>query len=396
VKPLGGLRVLDLTQVLAGPYCTMMLGDLGADVVKVERPGSGDGSRSWGPPFAGGESAYYLAVNRNKRSIAIDLADPRGQGVARRLAERADVVVENFLPGVPERFGLTYEALRADHPALVVCSIRGFPSDGPDAPRPGYDFAIQGIGGIMSVTGEPDGAPMKVGVAIADITAGMFACTGILAALHERAATGWGRHVEVSLVDAQAAWLANRAGEWLIGGVEPARHGNAHPSIVPYQTFAAADGWVNVAVGTDDQYVRFCRAAGRDDLAGDPRFATNAGRVEHRDALVPVLAATLVARPVGHWVELMERERVPGGPVLTIPAALAGPAAHMVERSAHPTAGGIGLVRSPIRIDGERGGARRPPPRLGADGAAILAEAGYTDAEAADLLAGPCAPRANN
>ena len=389
--PLAGLRVLDLTQVLAGPFCTMMLGDLGADVVKVERP-DGDGTRRWGPPFAGDESAYFLQVNRNKRSIAIDLKDPEGAAVAQRLAAGADVVIENFLPGAIERFGLDHETVKAANPGVVHCAIRGFPAGHPDAARPGYDFVMQGIGGIMSMQGEPGGEPMKVAVAISDIVAGQFAAAGIMAALVRRGRTGEGGTVDVSLLDAQVAWLANRAGDWLIGGVEPVRLGNAHPSIVPYETFHASDGHINLAVGNDSQFVRFCREAGRDDLADDPDFATNPLRVLNRRRLVAALGETIAAQPVGHWVDVLERASVPGGPVLALPEVFSGPAAHAVEEIDHPTAGRLRLVATPVRIDGERPDTRMPPPRLGEHGAEILAEAGYSPEEASALLAGPCAP----
>ncbi len=388
--PLAGIRVLDLTQILAGPYCTMMLGDLGADVVKVERPDGGDGSRQWGPPFAEGESAYYLQVNRSKRSIALDLKQPQALEVAARLAAGADVVIENFLPGATERYGLDYAALSGSNPGVVYCSIRGYPHDHPDAGKPGYDFVMQGVGGIMSMQGEPDGRPVKVAVAISDIVAGLFAGNGILAALVERATTGTGRAIEVSLLDAQVAWLANRAGDWLIGGVEPQRLGNAHPSIVPYETLQAADGYVNLAIGNDDQFVRFCRAAGRDDLADDPRYRTNRQRVAVRETLMAELAATVAAAPVAHWEQVLERSSVPGGPVLSLPQVFDGPAAHMVETVEHPTVGPLRLVRSPIGLDGVKPTARRHPPRLGEHSAEILAELGYDGQQVADLLAGPC------
>jgi crotonobetainyl-CoA:carnitine CoA-transferase CaiB-like acyl-CoA transferase len=390
--PLADVRVLDLTQILAGPYCTMMLADLGADVVKVERPGGGDGSRQWGPPFVAGESAYFLQVNRNKRSIAIDLKHPEGMLVAQRLAAAADVVIENFLPHAGERFGLDPASVRTAAPRVVHCAIRGYPTGHPDAARPGYDFVMQGIGGIMSMQGEPDGEPIKVAVAISDIVAGQFASSAILAALLRRERTGEGATLEVSLLDAQVAWLANRGGDWLIGGIEPVRLGNAHPSIVPYQTFRAADGYVNLAVGTDEQFVRFCRAAGLGAMADDPTLATNRLRVEHRERLVGELARAIAGRPVSHWLDVLERAGVPGGPVLSVPDALAGPAAHTVETVEHPTAGPLRLVASPMQVDGGRPSARTPPPRLGEHTAEVLAEAGYSAGEIDRLLTGPCAP----
>jgi formyl-CoA transferase len=390
--PLADVRVLDLTQILAGPFCTMMLADLGADVVKVERPGGGDGSRHWGPPFVAGESAYFLQVNRNKRSITIDLKHPQGPGVVRRLAASADVVIENFLPRAGERFGLDAGSLRDDHPALVHCAIRGYPTGHPEAQKPGYDFVMQGVGGIMSMQGEPDGEPMKVAVAIADIVAGQFASSAILAALLRRARTGEGATLEVSLLDAQVAWLANRGGDWLIGGIAPVRLGNAHPSIVPYETFRAADGYVNLAVGTDEQFARFCREAGLGELGADPDFTTNPLRVVHRDRLVPELQRAFAGQPVAHWLGVLERAGVPGGPVLSLPDALAGPAAHTVETVEHPTAGTLRLIDSPMQLDGERLRAYRPPPRLGEHTREVLAEAGYSASEISDLAAGVCAP----
>jgi crotonobetainyl-CoA:carnitine CoA-transferase CaiB-like acyl-CoA transferase len=303
------------------------------------------------------------------------------------------VVIHNFLPAAAARYGADAAAVQAVNPRAVHCTIAGYPSDGPYAELPGYDFLMQGLGGIMSITGEPDGPPMKVAVAISDIVAGLFASSAVLSALLERERTGEGRAIEVSLLDAQVAWLANRAGDWLISGIEPERLGNAHPSIVPYETFRAADGWMNLAAGTDDHFRRFCREAGRDDLADDPRWQTNAGRVEGRHLLVPQLRALIATRTVAEWSAILERAHVPGGPVLTIPEVFAGPAAHMVEQVEHPAAGRIGLVRSPIRFEDGRPGSRLPPPRLGEHAEQVLRELGYADEEVVDLLAGACSPR---
>jgi formyl-CoA transferase len=389
MTPLDGVRVLDLSRILAGPYCSMMLADLGADVVKVERPGSGDPTRSWGPPFVEGESTYFLSANRGKRSICVDLGDPKGIELVRTLAGRADIVLENFIPGGAERMGLGYDDLRARRPALVYCSISGYPDDGPDASRPGFDFAIQGEGGIMSITGAPDGDPMKVGVAIADITAGIYATVGVLAALRQATATGVGSHVRVSLFDAQLAWLANRASDYLVAGETPERLGNAHPAIVPYESFRASDGYVIVAIGTDAQFARFCREASLDELLEDARFATNPDRVRHRAALTPVLARAIEQERVSHWLELMERAGVPGGPVRTIPEVFAH-APFATKAHEHPTLGSIRTVRSPIGLDGARTTADAPPPLLGEHAAEILAEAGYSSQEAEHLLASVC------
>jgi formyl-CoA transferase len=389
MAPLDGVRVLDLSRILAGPYCSMMLADLGADVIKVERPGGGDPTRSWGPPFVGEESTYFLSTNRGKRSICVDIQEPEGVAVVRRLAKRADIVIENFLPGAADRLGLGYEALREARPSLVYCSIAGYPHDGPDAARPGFDFAIQGEGGVMSITGDPDGDPMKVGVAIADITAGIYSTVGVLAALREAEVTGHGRHVQVSLFDAQLAWLANRASDFLVAGETPERLGNAHPAIVPYESFRALDGHVIVAVGTDAQFARFCREAALDQLVDDPRFATNPDRVRNRAALTPVLADAIALRPVAEWLELMERAGVPGGPVRTIPEVFAH-APFATHAHEHATLGTIRTVRTPIGFDGARTTADAPPPLLGEHAGEILSEAGYTSDDVERLLTSVC------
>ena len=387
--PLAGVRVLDLSRVLAGPYCSMVLADLGADVVKVERPGTGDPTRSWGPPFRDGESAYYLCVNRGKRSITVDLADPAGLEVAARLARAADVVIESFLPGGAERLGLGYATLAAASPKVVYTSIAGYSPESSDAHRPGFDFAIQGEAGGMSITGEPDGPPLKVGVAIADITTGMFATIGTLAALRDAELTARGHHVQVSLFDSQLAWLANRGSDWLVAGEEPQRLGNAHPAIVPYEAFATRDGFVIVAIGTNEQFLRFCAAAGLAELAGDERYRSNALRVEHRLELVGRLADAIGARPTADWLAILEAANVPGGPVRTIPEAFAH-APHAVVEHAHPRLGSVRTVRSPIGLDGAYPTASAAPPLLGQHTDEVLAELGYDDGARAALARGAC------
>jgi crotonobetainyl-CoA:carnitine CoA-transferase CaiB-like acyl-CoA transferase len=367
----------------------MVLADLGADVVKVERPGAGDPTRAWGPPFREGESAYYLCVNRGKRSLALDLGDPAGAEVAGRLAQRADVVIESFLPGGAERLGLGYETLSAARPSLVYTSIAGYSPESVDAHRPGFDFAVQAEAGGMSITGEADGPPLKVGVAIADITTGMFASIGTLAALRDAERSGQGHHVQVSLYDSQLAWLANRGSDWLVAGEEPTRLGNAHPAIVPYEAFASSDGYVIVAIGTNEQYARFCNAAGLPELAGDERYATNALRVEHRLELVARLADAIRQRPTAAWLQVLAAANVPGGPVRTIPEAFAHAPYAVVEHE-HPRLGSVRTVRSPIGLDGAYPTAAAAPPLLGQHTAEVLAELGYDDAACAALLAGPC------
>jgi crotonobetainyl-CoA:carnitine CoA-transferase CaiB-like acyl-CoA transferase len=387
--PLAGVRVLDLSRVLAGPYCSMVLADLGADVVKLERPGSGDPTRAWGPPFREGESAYYLCVNRGKRSVTVDLTDPAGIEVAERLALGADVVLESFLPGGAARLGLGYEALSAARPELVYTSIAGYSPESGDAHRPGFDFAVQGEAGGMSITGEADGPPLKVGVAIADITTGMFAAIGTLAALRAAEAGGRGHHVQVSLFDSQLAWLANRGSDWLVAGEEPHRLGNAHPAIVPYEAFETSDGFVIVAVGTNEQFTRFCREAGLGDLAADRRYASNALRVEHRLELVARLSEAIGRRPTSDWLAVLEASNVPGGPVRTIPEAFAH-APYAVMQHAHPLLGTVRTVRSPIGIDGGYPTAVAAPPLLGQHTDEVLAELGYDPGARAALLRGAC------
>jgi len=374
--PLDGVRVLDFSRVLAGPYCTMMLGDLGADVIKVESP-EGDDTRRWGPPYQGTESAYYLCCNRNKRSIVLDLATPHDQEVARKLALKSQVIVENFKLGTMERLGLSYEKLSAENPTLVYCSISGYGRTGPDAALPGYDYVMQGVGGIMSITGEPDGPPGKVGGAIVDLTAGMFALSAILAALRVRDLTGRGQRIDMSLLDSHLAWLANVGSNYLISGETPQRYGNAHANIVPYQAFEASDGWVILSVGNDRQWARFCAAVDRPDLAADPRFTTNSDRVLNRNTLVPLLEDLFRTRTQSEWLSLLQAADVPAGPVNTVDRALSGPqveARGMVQTVDHPSIGPFCMVASPLKLEVTPPTIRRYPPTLGEHTDEILRE----------------------
>ena len=378
--PLAGVRVLDLSRVLAGPYCTMLLADLGADVVKVERPGAGDETRTWGPPFADGEATYFLSINRGKRSIELDLADPASRQVVERLVESSDVVIENFRAGGAERLGLDYESVRRLREDVVYCSITGFGSARQPAGRPGYDFVVQAECGLMSITGDPSGPPMKVGVAVVDVLCGLHAAVGILAALRERERTGSGRRIEVSLLESAMAALVNVAQAALSTGVEAGRYGSAHPSIVPYEPFEAADGWIAVAAPNDGLWGRLCAALERPDLVADERFSTNPGRVRHRDELVRSLSSTFRARPAAEWLALLDQHGVPAGKVRGVreafeAAAEAGePATIEVE---HPTIGRLPLTRSPIRLEAEDLGEPLPPPLLGQHTEEILGELGF-------------------
>jgi len=385
--PLAGLRILDLTRILAGPTCTQLLGDLGADVIKVERPGQGDDTRRWGPPYvrdADGadttESAYYLCANRNKRSVTLDMARPEGQDLVRRLAADSDVLIENFKTGALDRYGLGPAQLAESHPGLIYCSITGFGRTGPYKDRAGYDFLIQAMGGIMSVTGEPDGRPMKVGVGIADVMCGMYAAVSILAALRHRDATGRGQRIDLSLFDSQIAWLINAGLNYLTSGDVPGRLGNGHPNIVPYQALPAADGWFVLAVGNDAQYRRFCEFAGAPGLADDPRFAANADRVRNRDVLVPEIEALTRTRPIDHWIEGLEALGVPCGPINTLDRVFADPqAVHRGMRldMAHPLAGDDGtvsLIGNPLKLSETPVTYRHAPPTLGQHTDEVLAE----------------------
>jgi crotonobetainyl-CoA:carnitine CoA-transferase CaiB-like acyl-CoA transferase len=400
-QALAGVRVLDLSRVLAGPWCTQTLADLGADVIKVERPGSGDDTRGWGPPFLKdrngndtAEAAYYLGTNRNKRSITVDLANNGGQALIRRLSEACDVVVENFKVGDMRRYGLDATTLRGRNPRLVYCSITGFGQDGPYAERAGYDYAIQGLGGLMSITGErddrPGGGPQKVGVAVADLFTGLYATIAILAALRHRDATGEGQIIDMALLDAQVAMLANLGANYLVTGVAPSRAGNAHQNIVPYQVFEAADGHLIVAVGNDTQFFKFCEVAGCVELAADPRFAKNADRVRNREVLVPLLARIMKSRAKHDWLLALDAAKVPGGPINDLAEVFADPqviAREMIVSVAHPLADSLRLVASPLKMSATPPQYRRAPPLLGEHTAEVLASFGIDAEELASLRA---------
>jgi formyl-CoA transferase/CoA:oxalate CoA-transferase len=373
--------VLDLSRILSGPFATMTLADLGADVIKVEQPGHGDDTRQWGPPFQGEEAAYYLSVNRNKRSLAVDLKSAEGLAAVRRLARRADVVVENFRPGTAARLGLGYEELAAENPGLVYASISGYGQTGPEANRAGYDAIAQARSGIMSVTGETDGPPVRFGVSGSDLIAGTWAVIGILAALHERDRTGRGQWVDISLLDGSVSWLTYVASGYFASGETPKRYGSAHPTIAPYQAFPTRDGWIMVAVGNDGLWRRFAEAVGRPDLAEDPRFRANPLRVAHRNELIPLLEEVLRTRPTADWLAALDAAGVPVGPIQTVAEAVRDPqvlARGMVTEVEHPTAGRLRTLGCPVRLSRTPAAVRTAPPLLGQHSDEVLAGLGYS------------------
>lgn len=366
--PLRGVRILDFTRVLAGPLCTMLLGDLGADVIKVENPGNGDETRTWGPPWAGDQSAYFLCLNRNKRSLTLDLKSRRGRQIAQTLAGESHIVIENFKPGQMARFGLGYETLREQNATLVYCSITGFGQTGPYHNRPGYDFVIQAMSGLMSITGPVDGEAYKVGVAVSDVFTALYACNAIQAALRHAEYTGIGQHIDMALFDSQLAALVNIASNYLVGGATPARYGNAHANIVPYQTFEASDGAFAVAVGNDGQFRRLCTLLEYPALSDDPRFATNPARVANRDALIEILQAIFVTAPVDVWVERLLAAGIPAGPINTIAQALEDPHTlerGMVEDMQIDGTTTVKMLKSPLNLSETPPVSRLPPPRHG-------------------------------
>jgi crotonobetainyl-CoA:carnitine CoA-transferase CaiB-like acyl-CoA transferase len=399
-RALGHIRVLDLSRVLAGPWCSQNLADLGADVIKIERPGLGDDTRAWGPPYARdadgnntSEAAYYLSANRGKRSVTVDIASAKGQALIRELALHADVVLENFKVGHLKRYGLDYDTLKALKPDLVYCSVTGFGQDGPYAHRAGYDFLIQGMGGLMSITGErddlPGGGPQKAGVALTDLMTGMYATVAVLAALTHRDRTGVGQHIDMALLDTQVAMLANMGSNYLNSGKAPKRWGNAHANIVPYQTFACFDGHIIVATGNDSQYQKFVETGGRAELGADPRFATNPLRVQNRDLLVPLLAEMVKTRTRDEWIAQLEAVGVPCGPINDIGEVFDNPqvkARGVAYEMDHPTAGKVTLVRSPMRMSATPALAERAPPMLGQHTDEVLRDVlGRTEDQIAQL-----------
>lgn len=396
-RPLAGIRVLDLSRILAGPWASQTLADLGAEVIKIERPGRGDDTRGWGPPFAdtpeSGDmpvSAYFLSANRNKQSVAVDIARPEGADLVRRLAAESDVLIENYKVGGLARYGLDYESLKAIRADLVYCSITGFGQTGPRAGEAGYDLLIQGMSGLMSITGDPDGQPMKVGVAIVDIVTGLYATISILAALQHRAATGAGQHIDLALFDSAIAALANQSLNYLVTGTSPGRRGNAHPSIVPYEVFPAADGHILLAIGNDSQFRTFCDRIGRTDLAADARYATNAARVDNRASLIPILQKVLSERPATDWIALFAAAGVPCGPINDLAAAFADPQAihrGLKTELPHARLGTVPAVKSPLNFSAAETAADRGPPVLGEHTiAALKSVLGLSSAEIADLV----------
>ncbi len=389
--PLKGLRVFDLTRVLAGPTCVQMLADLGADVVKIERPGAGDDTRGFAPPFMPGtkESAYFVGVNRNKRSVTLDIAKPEGQDIARRLIADSDILVENFKVGALDKYGLGYQQLHASFPRLIYCSITGFGQTGPYAPRPGYDSLIQAMGGVMSLTGEPDGLPQKVGVPVADLFAGLYGCIGVLAALRHRDATGHGQQIDIGMLDTHVAWLANQGMNYLATGENPVRLGNQHPNIVPYQVFPTEDGYVVLSVGNDPTFKRFCEAFGLTRLLDDPRFSTNAARVQNRQLVTDTLAPVLCQHPTAWWVERLEALKIGCGPINKLSEVFADPqvqARGTVMEMAHGSGQTVKVIANPVRLSATPADYRLPPPLLGEHTEEVLGQLlGLDDAAIAGL-----------
>ena len=370
IGPLSGLRVLDLTRVLAGPTCTQMLGDLGAEVIKIERPEAGDDTRGFAPPFVPNtkESAYFVGVNRNKKSVTLDIAKPEGQAIIHKLLEHCDILVENFKVGALAKYGLGYEQLAKTHPRLIYCSITGFGQTGPYAPRPGYDALIQAMGGVMSLTGEPNGSPQKVGVPVADLFAGLYGCIGILAAVNHRNNTGQGQQIDIGMLDTHVAWLANQGMNYLATGENPPRLGNQHPNIAPYQEFPTKDGYIILAVGNDPTFERFCKAFGQEALLADPRFATNPIRVQNRQLVTDTLTPVMKSKTTAEWIEALEALKIGCGPINTLEQVFADPhvqAREMVVEMAHGSGETVQVIANPVKLSATPPSYRSAPPVLG-------------------------------
>jgi crotonobetainyl-CoA:carnitine CoA-transferase CaiB-like acyl-CoA transferase len=378
IGPLSGLRVLDLTRVLAGPTCTQMLGDLGAEVIKIERPEAGDDTRGFAPPFVPNtkESAYFVGVNRNKKSVTLDIAKPEGQAIIHKLLEHCDILVENFKVGALAKYGLGYEQLAKTHPRLIYCSITGFGQTGPYAPRPGYDALIQAMGGVMSLTGEPNGSPQKVGVPVADLFAGLYGCIGILAAVNHRNSTGQGQQIDIGMLDTHVAWLANQGMNYLATGENPPRLGNQHPNIAPYQEFPTKDGYIILAVGNDPTFERFCKAFGQEALLADPRFATNPIRVQNRQLVTDTLTPVMKSKTTAEWIDTLEALKIGCGPINTLEQVFADPhvqAREMVVEMAHGSGETVKVIANPVKLSATPPSYRSAPPVLGEHTEEVLA-----------------------
>jgi crotonobetainyl-CoA:carnitine CoA-transferase CaiB-like acyl-CoA transferase len=379
IGPLTGLRVLDLTRVLAGPTCTQMLGDLGAEVIKIERPEAGDDTRGFAPPFVPNtkESAYFVGVNRNKKSVTLDIAKPEGQAIIHKLLEHCDILVENFKVGALAKYGLGYEQLAKTHPRLIYCSITGFGQTGPYAPRPGYDALIQAMGGVMSLTGEPNGSPQKVGVPVADLFAGLYGCIGILAAVNHRNNTGQGQQIDIGMLDTHVAWLANQGMNYLATGENPPRLGNQHPNIAPYQEFPTKDGYIILAVGNDPTFERFCKAFGQEALLADPRFATNPIRVQNRQLVTDTLTPVMKSKTTAEWIDALEALKIGCGPINTLEQVFADPhvqAREMVVDMAHGSGETVKVIANPVKLSATPPSYRSAPPVLGEHTNAVLTD----------------------
>ena len=388
--PLSGLRVLDLTRVLAGPTCTQMLGDLGAEIIKIERPGAGDDTRGFAPPFWPNteESAYFLGANRNKKSVTLDIAKPEGQAVVHRLLGSCDILAENFKVGALAKYGLGWEQLQPKHPKLIYCSITGFGQDGPYAPRPGYDALVQAMGGVMSLTGDPGGSPQKVGIPIADLFAGLYGCIGILAALNHRNATGQGQRIDIGMLDTHVAWLANQGMNYLATGESPPRLGNQHPNIAPYQEFPTKDGYIILAVGNDPTFERFCKNFGQEHLLADERFATNAKRVENRDLVTETLTPVMRSKATAEWIEALEALKIGCGPINTLSQVFADPqvkARGCVVEMPHASGETVKVIANPVRLSATPPAYKSAPPVLGQHTEEVLG--GLLGMEGAEIAA---------